>query len=98
MNGSNKIKPYLNTNDVEKMYEKLNFGSRKRITQFMEKAKMTATRSSKAKSSRYGTVTYYGKFIYKNEKALFEVFKSEMPEQIASKEIKSFDELVQMIS
>ena len=84
-----KIYPYLNTSDVEKMYEKLNLGSRKGITSFMEKAKMTATRS-KANSR--------GAFIFKDEEALFEVFKSEMPDQIANKKIKYFGELVQMIS
>ena len=85
-----KIYPYLNTSDVEKMYEKLNLGSRKGITSFMEKAKMTAIRS-KANSRN-------GAFIFKDEEALFEVFKSEMPEQIANKKIKYFGELVQMIS
>ena len=90
MEKDNTLNPYLNTSDVEKMYEKLNLGSRKGITSFMEKAKMTATRSNS--HSRNGA------FIFKDEEALFEVFKSEMPEQIANKKIKYFGELVQMIS
>ena len=90
MKNQDNIQPYLNTSDVEKMYEKLNLGSRKGITSFMKKAKMIASRSKS--SSRNGA------FIFKDEEALFELFKSEMPEQIANKKIKYFGELVQMIS
>lgn len=90
MSNDEKFYPYLNTTDVEKMYEKLNLGSRKGITNFMKKAKLIASNS---KSS-----TRNGELIFKNEEALFELFKTEMPKQIANKKIKYFGELVQMIS
>ena len=85
MKKSTKIKAYLGTSDVEEMYEGLT-GTRKGITPFMRKARNIATFDKR------------GYYIYKDEDALFELFKTELPEEIARKRIRYFGELVQMIS
>ena len=79
------INPYLGTSDVENMYETLK-GTRKGITSFIQKAKEIATRSKG------------GAYIFKDEEALFELFKAELPEEIKRKRIRYVGELVQMIS
>lgn len=84
-----KIYPYFGISDVEEMYITLK-GSRTGITNFLEKAKMIASRSSKGKSR--------GAFIFKDEEALFKLFKSELPNEIKARKIRYFGELVQMIS
>lgn len=81
-----KIYPYFNISDVETMYFMLK-GSRKGITSFITKAKALASRSSKG-----------GSYIFKDEEALFELFKSELPFEIESRRFKCFGDLIQMIS
>ncbi len=76
---------YLNNSDVEKMYEKVNLGSRKGITRFMKLARNLA--------SKRGNVVEY-----RDEEALFDLFKREMPEQLAKRRITRFYEIVQLIS
>ena len=53
---------YLNNSDVEKMYEKVNLGSRKGITRFMKLARNLA--------SKRGNVVEY-----RDEEALFDLSK-----------------------
>ena len=81
-----KFYPYFNISDVETMYFMLK-GSRKGITSFITKAKSLASRSPKG-----------GSYIFKDEEALFELFKSELPFEIESRRFKDFGDLVQMIS
>ena len=83
-----KFYPYLGNNDVEEMYVLLK-GSRKGITAFMEKAKSVASRKCNSQRSA---------FIYKDDEALFNVFKAELPFEIKVRKIRYFGELIQMIS
>ncbi len=83
-----KFYPYLGNDDVEEMYVLLT-GSRKGIIAFMEKAKCVASRKSDSQRSA---------FIYKDDEALFNVFKAELPFEIKVRKIRYFGELIQMIS
>lgn len=77
---------YFNSNDIEKIYVKLNYGSRKGISSFMTKAKELATRAKT------------GAYIYMDEQALFELFQKEMPQELENRKIRSWGELMQFIS
>lgn len=83
-----KIYPYFGNNDVEEMYVALT-GSRKGLESFMKKAKHVASRVNKSPRSAY---------VYKDEEALFEVFKVELAHELNVRKIRYFGELVQMIS
>lgn len=87
-NDKEKIYPYFGNIDVEEMYVALK-GSRKGISAFMEKAKCVACRINNSPRSAY---------VYKDEDALFEVFKSEMPEILEARKISCFGEIIQIIS
>ena len=83
---NDNVRPYFNIYDVEEMYEVLN-GSRKGITAFTKDARKLTSRNKYGRS-----------FVFKNEEALFELFKERLPEQLARKKITCFGEIVQLIS
>ena len=80
------IRPYFNIYDVEEMYEKVN-GSRKGITSFIKDAKKLISRN------KYGR-----EFVFKDEEALFELFKERLPEKLIKKKISCWGGIVQLIS
>ena len=77
--------PYMNLNDAEEAYEKVN-GSRKGITAFMTEAKKVATRFGRSRA-----------YVFKDEEALFEVFKEQLPDRLETLKIKWWGEIIQML-
>ena len=76
--------PYFGNSDVEKMYEKVNLGSQEGKDRFMKLARNLASKRG-------------NRVEYRDEEALFELFKREMPEQLAKRRITRFDEIVELI-
>lgn len=89
MNNGEKIYPYLDSDDVENMYLILK-GSRKGLYTFMKNARKLGVISKSTLQA--------GKLIFKDEDALFELFKSTFPQELKIRKIVYFGELIQMIS
>lgn len=79
-----KFKNYFNLSDIKRVYEKLNYGSTVGVTQFADKAKYLAT-------------MVRGKYLFKDEVALFELFQREVPELLERWKIRCWNELVQFM-
>lgn len=79
-----RVKNYFNLADIQRVYAKINYGSTAGTTQFANKAKNLATKVR-------------GKYIFKNETALFELFQQEVPELLEMWKICCWNELVQFM-
>lgn len=76
---------YLNTADIEEIFEKVK-GSRKGITPFLRDAKEIASK------------TRNGKYVYKDETALFIVLEKHIGKELQQRGIDCFGRLMQYIS
>lgn len=75
---------YLNISDVRDIYITLN-GTEKNFSSFEKQATSIASKSKG------------GCYIFKNEDALFDLFKSVFPDELKARKITLFGELVQLI-
>ncbi len=82
------IKGYFSTNEVETLYRKVK-NSEKGMTAFIKDAKKVGTKIED------GPAAYY---IYKDEDALFNVFKKYLPDELNSLGIDCFGRLMQYVS
>ena len=82
------VNAYLSTSDVEELYRKIKH-TEKGISSFIRDAKKVGTKIKK------GPAGYY---LYKNEEALFEVFKKHLPNELKALGIDCFGRLMQYVS
>ncbi len=80
-----RLNIYFNLFQVEKIYECLK-NERKGITNFLKEAKEYAERNEKK-----------GYYLFKDEKALWEVIKKHLPAELESKGINTWGELMQYL-